>query len=64
VSFDPGSPAAKKAARGEDPATDAADWVARSTRAEVVCVLRVTERQAADLLRESLGCCAPTFPRP
>ncbi|KQP68217.1 hypothetical protein ASF40_18775 [Microbacterium sp. Leaf288] len=58
VSYDPGSPAAKKAARGEDPATDAADWVARSTRAEVACVLRVTERQAADLLRESRVLCA------
>ncbi|MBW9111163.1 HNH endonuclease signature motif containing protein [Microbacterium ureisolvens] len=58
VSYDPGSPAAKKAARGKDVATDAADWVARSTQAEVACVLRVTERQAADLLREARVLCA------
>ncbi len=57
VSYEPGSPAAAKAARGKDPATDAADWVARSTRAEVACVLRVTERQAADLLREARVLC-------
>jgi hypothetical protein len=58
VSYDPGSPTAKKAARGKDVATDAADWVARSTRAEVACVLRVTERQAADLLHQARVLCA------
>jgi len=58
VSHDPGSPAAQRVARGEAPSTDSADWVARSTRAEVACVLRVTERRAADLLREARVLCA------
>ncbi|WP_426323687.1 DUF222 domain-containing protein [Microbacterium sp. E-13] len=58
LSYEPGSPAAARAARGKDPATDAADWVARSTRAEAACVLRITERQAAELLREARVLCA------
>ena len=39
-------------------ATDASDWVARSTRAEVACVLRVSERAAAALIAEARVLCA------
>jgi hypothetical protein len=39
-------------------ATDASEWVARSTRAEVACVLRVSERSAADLINEARVLCA------
>lgn len=39
-------------------AIDAAEWVERSTRTEAACVLRVTERQAADLIREACVLCA------
>jgi hypothetical protein len=37
--------------------TPASDWVERSTRAEVACALRVTERQSATLLREAKVLC-------
>ena len=39
-------------------AADASDWVARSTRAEVACVLRISERAAATLLSEARVLCA------
>ncbi|MCH6230404.1 HNH endonuclease [Microbacterium sp. CFH 31415] len=39
-------------------AADASDWVARSTRAEVACVLRVSERAAATLIAEARVLCA------
>lgn len=43
---------------GEARETDASDWVERSTRAEAACVLRITERQAAQLIREARVLCA------
>lgn len=39
-------------------ATDAPEWVERSTRAEAACVLRITERHAAALIREARVLCA------
>jgi hypothetical protein len=39
-------------------ATDAAEWVERSTRSEVACVLRITERRAADLISQARVLCA------
>lgn len=39
-------------------ATDPADWVARSTRAEIACSLRITERQASELIDEARVLCA------
>jgi len=48
------TPASRK--RGHS--TCVADWVERSTRAEVACVLRITERQAADMIREARVLCA------
>ncbi len=50
------SDSAGETPRGE--ATDAADWVERSTRAEAACVLRITERHAAALIREARVLCA------
>ncbi|WP_345800859.1 DUF222 domain-containing protein [Microbacterium sp. AZCO] len=52
--------AAAQARRGvsEELGADAGEWVERSTRSEVACVLRITERQASHLIVESRVLCS------